>query len=149
VVAEQEHPGLLGPLTALVRRYGVVVRTAPLERIVEAVEPTTRLVACSHVRWIDGTVAPDGLRELANDVPVLLDGAQAAGAIPVDVAALGCAFYAAPGQKWLCGPVGTGMLWIAPAWQPRVAPMPTYENLAVPGAGLDAAPWDDARAHDA
>lgn len=149
LIAEQEHPGLLGPVAALVRRYGVVVRTAPLERIVEAVDADTKLVACSHVRWTDGTVAPAGLRELRGQVPVMLDGAQAAGAIPVDVASLGCAFYAAPGQKWLCGPVGTGMLWLDPDWQPRVfAVAPTYENLAVPADGLDALPWPDARAHD-
>jgi len=43
-------------------------------------------------------------------VPVLFDGAQGAGAIPIDVGELGCAFYAAAGQKWLCGAVGTGML---------------------------------------
>lgn len=150
VIAEQEHPGLLGPVAALVRRYGVVVRTAPLERIVEAVGPDTKLVACSHVRWTDGTVAPAGLRELGGQVPLLLDGAQAAGAIPIDVAALGCAFYAAPGQKWLCGPIGTGMLWIDPQWQPRVTPVgPTYDNLAAPADGLAAVPWPDARAHDA
>lgn len=149
LTAEQEHPGLLGPLAALVRRYGVVVRTAPLERILDAVTRDTKLVACSHVRWTDGTVAPAGLRELRGRVPVLLDGAQAAGAIPVDVTDLGCAFYAAPGQKWLCGPIGTGMLWIDPDWQPRVVAVgPTYENLAVPADGLDAQPWPDARAHD-
>ena len=45
---------------------------------------------------------------------MLFDGAQGAGAVPVDVEALGCAFYAGAGQKWLCGPVGTGMLWVAP-----------------------------------
>lgn len=150
LVAAQEHPGLLGPLAAVARRFGVVIRTVPLERIVEAVGPDTKLVACSHVRWTDGTVAPAGLRELRGQVPVLLDGAQAAGAIPVDVTALGCAFYAAPGQKWLCGPIGTGMLWIAPEWQPRVVAVgPTYENLSVPADGLDAEPWPDARAHDA
>ena len=48
-------------------------------------------------------------------MPVLLDGAQGVGAVPIDVATLGCAFYAGSGQKWLCGPVGSGMLWIAPA----------------------------------
>ncbi len=149
LIAEQEHPGLLGPLAALVRRYGVVIRAVPLERIVEAVETDTKLVACSHVRWTDGAVAPAGLRELRGQVPVLIDGAQSAGAIPIDLDALGCAFYAAPGQKWLCGPIGTGMLWIDPKWQPHVfAVGPTYENLAVPAEGLDAEPWPDARAHD-
>jgi L-cysteine/cystine lyase len=81
---------------------------------------------------------------------VLLDGAQGAGAVRVDVRALGCAFYAAPGQKWLCGPVGTGMLWIDPAWQERVVPRgPTFLNLASPNDGLGAALQPDARRHDA
>ncbi|MGE4428235.1 MAG: aminotransferase class V-fold PLP-dependent enzyme [Solirubrobacteraceae bacterium] len=150
LTAEAEHPGLLGPLGALVRQRGVRVRTAPLEEIVEAVADDTRLVACSHVRWTDGTVSPPALAELQGRVPVLLDGAQGAGAIPVDVAALGCTFYAAAGQKWLCGPVGTGMLWIDPAWHARLhVRAPGYDNLTVPGEGLDARPWPDARAHDA
>ncbi|MCK9248853.1 MAG: aminotransferase class V-fold PLP-dependent enzyme [Solirubrobacteraceae bacterium] len=150
LTAESEHPGLLGPLAALARQRGVRVRAAPLERIVDAVDDATRLVACSHVRWVDGTVAPDALAGLRGRVPVLLDGAQGAGAVPVDVGALGCAFYAAAGQKWLCGPVGTGMLWIDPAWQARLhVRAPGYDNLAVPGEGLDALPWPDARAHDA
>lgn len=150
LVAEQEHPGLLGPLAALVHQAGVVVRTAPLEHLVEAVGAETRLVACSHVRWTDGTLAPAALAELAADVPVLLDGAQGVGAIPVDVAALGCAFYAGSGQKWLCGPIGTGLLWVHPEWRARVhARGPGYGNLAAPAEGLGAAPWDDARALDA
>lgn len=150
LVAEQEHPGLLGPLAALVRQAGVVVRTAPLEGIVEAVGPGTKLVACSHVRWTDGALAPAGLGQLADEVPVLLDGAQGAGAVPVDVASLGCAFYAAAGQKWLCGPIGTGFLWVHPAWHERLAARaPTYVNLQDAGAGLDAVPYEDARALDA
>jgi L-cysteine/cystine lyase len=150
VIAEQEHPGLLGPLAALVRQEGVVVRASPLEGIVEAVGPDTKLVACSHVRWTDGTLAPAALAELAGRVPVLLDGAQGAGAVPVDVTALGCAFYAAAGQKWLCGPIGTGLLWVHPEWQPRLhARAPAYGNLAVPADGLQAEAWTDARAYDA
>jgi selenocysteine lyase/cysteine desulfurase len=146
LTAELEHPGLLGPLTALRDRLGVVVREVPLAEIAGAVGERTKLVACSHVAWTTGEVAPDlsGL-----DVPVLLDGAQGAGAIPVDVAALGCAFYAAAGQKWLCGPVGTGLLYVAPAWRERVAAAgPTYLNLGDPSAGLGARPWPDARAYD-
>ena len=106
-----------------------------------------KLVACSHVSWISGRLAPDfsGL-----DVPVLFDGAQGIGAVAVDVARLGCAFYAGSGQKWLCGPVGSGMLWISPDWSERLpAPGPTYVNLADGGAGLDAAPHATAARHDA
>jgi L-cysteine/cystine lyase len=145
LTSTEEHPGLLGPLTAL-RRRGVQVRAVALGHIADAVSGATRLVACSHVGWVSGRVAPD-MRGL--DVPVLFDGAQGAGAVPVDVGTLGCDFYAAPGQKWLCGPVGTGMLWVSPAWHDRLAASgPTYVNLEEPGLGLDATPHPGARRHD-
>ena len=148
LTADDEHPGLYGPLAAARAQLGVTVRAVPLAEIADAVTAATSLVACSHVSWISGCLAPTALAEL--DVPVLLDGAQGAGAVGVDVGALGCAFYAAAGQKWLCGPVGTGFLWVAPAWRERLAvPGPTYVNLGAPGAGLQAEPWPDARAFDA
>ncbi len=147
VTADDEHPGLYGPLAAARTQLGVEVRAVPLAEVADAVGPRTRLVACSHVSWISGTTAPAELAEL--DVPVLLDGAQGAGAVPVDVETLGCAFYCAPGQKWLCGPVGTGLLWVSPVWRERLAvPGPTYLNLSVPSDGLDADAWPDARAFD-
>ncbi len=143
-----EHPGLLGPLGAAIAQRGVTVREVPIARIAEEAGPATRLVACSHVHWATGEVAPQELASL--DVPVLLDGAQGAGAVPVDVRRLGCAFYAAAGQKWLCGPVGTGMLWIDPAWRERVVPRgPAFLNLAAPGEGLASPLQPDARRHDA
>jgi selenocysteine lyase/cysteine desulfurase len=149
LTAPDEHPGLLGPLGTLRARRGVRIRMAPFGDLADAVGPRTRLVACSHVSWVTGAVRPDGLVALGPDVPVLLDGAQGVGAVPIDVAALGCAFYAGSGQKWLCGPVGTGMLWISPAWCERLAPVgATYINLAEPGRGLESPPQPDARVHD-
>jgi selenocysteine lyase/cysteine desulfurase len=148
LTAPDEHPGLLGPLTSLRARRGVEVRAVPFGDLADAVRPRTTLVACSHVSWVTGAVRPEGLAEL--DVPVLLDGAQGVGAVPVDVGELGCAFYAGSGQKWLCGPVGTGMLWVAPEWSERLHPLgTTYINLADASAGLDGVPQPDARRHDA
>src|SRR5262249_59054587 len=133
------HPGLLGPLTSLRTRRGVVVRAVPFADLADAVGPSTRLVACSHVSWVTGAVRPEGLAGL--DIPVLLDGAQGVGAVPIDVASLGCAFYAGSGQKWLCGPVGPGMLWVSPARREPLAPVgTTYINLAHATAGLDSPP---------
>ena len=147
LTATGEHPGLCGPLAALRRERSVRVRAVALAQIVDAVSPATRLVACSHVSWIDGSRVPD-LREL--DVPVLLDGAQGVGAVGIDVETLGCTFYAGSGQKWLCGPVGTGMLWVAPAWREQLVALgPTYLNLDNPNAGLDAVPKPTAARHDA
>lgn len=150
VTADDEHPGLLGPLSAARRLRGVTVKVVPLRRIAANIGRRTKLVACSHVHWATGELAPADLADRPSGVPLLLDGAQGAGAIGVDVEALGCDFYAGAGQKWLCGPVGLGMLWIAPQWQERVmVPAPTYLHLSDPAAGLDARPWPDARAHDA
>ncbi|HKG02593.1 MAG TPA: aminotransferase class V-fold PLP-dependent enzyme [Conexibacter sp.] len=146
VTSDEEHPGVLGPLAAQ-RARGVEVRCVPWADVAEAVGPRTRVVVSSHVSWRSGRFAPAALASL--DVPVLLDGAQGAGAVPVGVAALGCDAYAAAGQKWLCGPEGTGLLYVAPALRERMRPpAPGYVNLEEPGLGLDAAPWGDARSYD-
>ena len=126
----------------------MTVRMAPLTDIADAFDPhRTRLVACSHVGWMSGLLAPESLAEL--DAPVLLDGAQGVGAIDVDVRTLGCAAYAGAGQKWMCGPDGTGMLYVSPQLRTRLRiERGGYANLADPGAGLDAHPHGDARALD-
>lgn len=147
ITSDQEHPGLLGPLAAL-RARGVRVRVAPLAEVASAAGPRTRLVACSHVSWVGGETSPTELAEV--EAPVLLDGAQGAGAVAVDVGELGCDAYAGAGQKWLCGPDGAGMLFVSPSLRERLeVPAPGYVNLADPGAGLDAVPHPDARALDA
>jgi selenocysteine lyase/cysteine desulfurase len=147
LTSDEEHPGLLGALSAAQQLHGVAIRQAPFAELPDAVGPRTRLLACSHVSWMTGKLAPAGLAEL--DVPVLLDGAQGVGAIPTDVRALRCAAYAGAGQKWLCGPDGTGMLYVSPELRARLAVSRRgYGNLADPGAGLQAALHDDARALD-
>jgi L-cysteine/cystine lyase len=130
VTTDEEHPGLLAPLAALAAEAGVDVRFAPFAEIANAVTPATKLIACSHVSWITGQVV-DTAALSATGVPVLLDGAQGLGAIPVDPAELGCAFYAAAGQKWLCGPDQSGFLYVHEDWIDRLgAPWPGYQSLA-------------------
>ena len=148
LTSDEEHPGLLGPLIAL-RESGVVVKAVGLSEMVDAVGANTTLIACSHVSWATGALAP--VAELvATGVPVVLDGAQGAGAIPTDVRALGVAAYACAGQKWLCGADGTGFLYVAPSLFERLrAVAPAYMSMADPAAGLDAPLHPDARRHDA
>ena len=147
LTSDEEHPGLLGALSAAQQLRGVAIREAPWSELADAVGPRTRLLACSHVSWMTGCLAPAALAEL--DVPVLLDGAQGVGAIPTDVRALGCAAYAGAGQKWLCGPDGTGMLYVSPELRARLAVSRRgYANLADPGAGLQATLHEDARRLD-
>jgi len=124
ITTNHEHISLLAPLFQLRDRYGIVIRFADigptaerpvLKAIADLVTPRTRLISISHVTWTTGAVLNVG--EVAYmgrewGIPVLIDGAQSAGAIPVDVKALGVDFYAIPMQKWLCGPDGTGALYV-------------------------------------
>lgn len=152
VTADDEHPGVTGPLIAAREQRGVRVTAVPLDQIPDAIGEATKLVACSHVSWHSGAVAPVAeIVAAARRVgaPVLLDGAQGVGAVKVDVAALGVDFYAGSGQKWLCGPVGTGMLYVSPEWTLRLAsPGPSYGGLTDPSAGLASDLVDNARRHD-
>ena len=146
VTSDEEHPGVYGPLIAQ-RRRGVEVRTAPFAQIADAVGPRTRAVVCSHVSWRSGRRAPAELAQI--EPPLLLDGAQGVGAVATDVAALGADVYAGSGQKWLCGPCGTGMLYLSPRLRERLSPpAPGYVNLEDAGLGLDAVPSGQARAFD-
>jgi selenocysteine lyase/cysteine desulfurase len=144
LTSDQEHPGLIGPLIAA-RRRGATVRAVPMRDLAHAVGPATTLVACSHVNWITGETAPTELAEV--DAPVVLDGAQGAGALPIDLQALGCAAYAASGQKWLCGADGTGMLYLAPAFRARVRMIaPGYLSFQDASRGLESDLREEAQA---
>ena len=147
VTTDVEHPGLLGALRAWDLDVRVAaVRDRPAAEALEvfdgAITPNTRLIAVSHVAWTTGAVVP--VRELAGrGIPLLVDGAQSVGAIPVDVDALGCDFYTVSGQKWLLGPEATGALYVRPD---RIEDMkmtfPSYlswEDVAI------LRPWPDAR----
>ncbi len=132
LTSDEEHPGLLAPLGRAQRRYGVSVRVVPFSELAGEVKPTTRLVACSHVSWVSGRVM-DVAALTSTGVPVLLDAAQAIGAVPADVRGLGCDFYAASGQKWLCGPEGSGCLYVRPErLEELTVPWPGYGSLADP-----------------
>jgi len=146
VTSDEEHPGLIGPLIAA-RERGAEIRAVPFAQLAEAVRPRTTVVACSHVNWRTGQIAPAALAEVG--VPVILDGAQGAGAVPVDVVKLGCAAYAAAGQKWLCGADGTGLLYLASAFRDRVrAIAPSYLSFEDASLGFESSLKPDARRHD-
>ena len=79
--------------------------------ILDAVTPRTRLVALSHVLWLNGHVLPLADIKRETGLPLLVDGAQSVGAIPVDASIAD--WYTVSGQKWLCGPETTGALYVA------------------------------------
>jgi selenocysteine lyase/cysteine desulfurase len=148
ITTDEEHPGLLTPLGRARRRHGIHVRVVPWDELAEAASSSTRLIACSHVSWVSGRVM-DVPALAASGVPVLLDGAQALGAVPVNVHALGCAFYAASGQKWLCGPEGSGCLFVnADRVDDLLIPWPSYGSVARGSDPLDLVPADGAARFD-
>ena len=113
VTTDTEHFGLVGGLIA----SGAKVRVARVRRraaaealgvILAEVTPRTRLLALSHVSWITGNRLPVEALKQETGLPLLVDGAQSAGAIPVDASFAD--FYTVSAQKWLCGPDATGAL---------------------------------------
>ena len=115
VTTDVEHFGLIGPLVA----SGARIRVARLsgrpaadafDAIRAEVTPRTRLLALSHVSWKTGQAIPCAELRAETGVPTLVDGAQSAGAIPVDATAVD--YYTVSAQKWLCGPDATGALYV-------------------------------------
>lgn len=148
LTSDEEHPGLLGPLAAHRDRRGFDVRVAPFAEIANAIGPRTRLVACSHVSWVNGQVV-DTAALAASDALVLLDGAQGLGAVPTPMRELGCDFYGAAGQKWLCGPDGTGFMYVrGDLCAGLPVPWPSYTTLEDPGNALESGPKAGARRFD-
>jgi L-cysteine/cystine lyase len=143
VTTTDEHFGLIGPLHASSAR--VVVAPPDPDAIVAAVTPRTRLLALSHVLWTTGQILPvHELRERTG-LPILVDGAQSVGAMPVD--ASGLDFLTISGQKWLCGPESTGALVVADPERLRVA-RPSYfaQQRYEPDGAFE--PWPGARRFD-
>jgi L-cysteine/cystine lyase len=124
---------VLGPIATARDTRGVSVRVVPFDELPGEIRPETRIVVTSHVSWATGRVM-DTAPLAASGALVLLDGAQGLGAVPVDVRALGCDFYAASGQKWLCGPGGMGYLYANPELVP---------SLPAPWSGYHAMEWSE------
>jgi L-cysteine/cystine lyase len=154
ITTTHEHPGLTAPLEELARRQGVVIRMVEptREAIAAALTPRTRLVAISHVLWTDGAVlevADISADAHAAGAQVLVDGAQGGGAVSFAAADLGCDYYTYSGQKWLCGPSGTGALWVSPeALDELATPWPWYLSRNR-HSGAEIQEWTSARRLDA
>ena len=121
VITHMEHHSNIVPWQMLAERTGAVLRVAPIndrgelewDRFLDLLGPRTRLVAATHVCNSLGTIVPAAeviAAAHAAGAKVLLDGAQAAAHLPLDLAALDVDFYCCSGHK-LFGPTGTGVLY--------------------------------------
>lgn len=138
---QEHHGGSLGWVHQSERRGAVLdkVAIAPDEhdpgaivrRFAAAITPATRLISVSHVLASTGLRMPVAeISALARErgIPCVVDGAQALGGFPVNVKALGCHAYAASGHKWLMGPKGTGLLYVARDAWPVLMPIQWQED---------------------
>lgn len=124
ITTTMEHNSVTRPLRFLAGAGAEVdkVQTSPEgvldpSDIAAAIKENTKLVVMTHASNVIGTITPVAeVTKLAHarGVPVLLDAAQTAGAVPIDVEAMGIDLLACPGHKCLFGPQGTGFLYISP-----------------------------------
>ena len=121
LVTRMEHHANIVPWQLVAQRTGATLRVAELrpdgsldlDALWAAMTPEVKLLAVAHISNVLGTVNPVAAicREAARrGIVSVVDGSQAVPHMPVDIAAIGCDFYAATGHK-LCGPTGTGLLW--------------------------------------
>ena len=136
MVSEMEHHSNLVPWQLLAARKGARLRLVALtddghldlDHLASLLGTRTRVVALSHASNALGTINP--VREVAqllrerSDALLVLDGAQGAPHLPVDVQSLGCDFYAFSGHK-MCGPTGVGCLW---GKESLLQEMPPYQG---------------------
>jgi cysteine desulfurase family protein len=140
VTTSMEHNSVARPLNHLKAERGIEVTYVPCsseglldpEDVAAAITPRTRLAAVIHASNVCGAVNDVGTVGAlcrARGVPLLVDAAQSAGSVPLDVEAMNVDFLACPGHKGLLGPLGTGVLYVGP----NVKPRPLYHG----GTGTD------------
>ena len=132
VVTEMEHHSNIVPWQMLCERKGAVLRVVPInddgtlcmEEYRRLLSDKTRLVCCTHVSNVLGTVNP--VKEIvdiahSNGTPVLIDGAQSTPHFAVDMQKIGCDFFAFSGHK-IYAPTGVGVLYGKEEWLEKLPP---------------------------
>jgi cysteine desulfurase/selenocysteine lyase len=129
-----EHNSVLRPLRFLAEHRAVTTTYVGCDRqgyvdpedIRRAITPQTRLIALIHASNVTGAIQPiESVGQIAAEggVPFLVDAAQSLGHVPIDVNRIRCQLLAAPGHKGLLGPLGTGVLYIAPGVEQSLLPL--------------------------
>jgi cysteine desulfurase/selenocysteine lyase len=121
LLTRMEHHANIVPWQLVAERTGAKIKiaeiredgTLDLDALFAAMTPDVKLLGVAHVSNVLGTINP--VREVCREarkrgIATVVDGSQAMPHMPVDIAAIGCDFYAFTGHK-MCGPTGTGALW--------------------------------------
>jgi selenocysteine lyase/cysteine desulfurase len=131
VVAEAQFPSNVYPWLALAKKKGLDIQTVMMpeaaeqrgsrwnERLLEAIDERTALVAIGHIHWATGTIFD--LKKVAEKVHahgglLVVDGTQSVGALPMDAQDLGLDALVCGGYKWLMGPYSLGYAWFGAAF---------------------------------
>lgn len=130
ITSDLEHNSVSRPLVALAEAGRITLTRVPADAggtidpaaVEAAIGPKTRLVALTHASNVLGTVQPVaevGRIARNHDLLFLVDAAQTAGVVPIDIRAMHIDLLAFPGHKSLLGPTGTGVLVVGPRANPR------------------------------
>ena len=106
-----------------------------LEAVFGAVTPRTRFALLDHVTSQTGLILPIArlVSELrSRGIETIVDGAHAPGMVPLDLTALGAAFYTGNCHKWLCTPKGAGLFYVREDWRERTRPLVISHGASAP-----------------
>ena len=146
LVTEMEHHSNIVSWQLQAQKHGIVVKHLPitddgrldLSLLTSHLSPRTKLVSIAHVSNVLGTINPveDIIKTAhAHGIPVLVDGAQSAPHMAIDVQAMGCDFFAFSGHK-MYGPTGIGVLYGKEEWLEK---LPPYQGG---GEMIDKVTWE-------
>lgn len=134
VTSVAEHNSVLRPLRYLAEHIGLKIDCVPIgsdgiidpDDLGKVIRDDTRLIALTHASNVTGAIQPvEEIGRLAagRGVPFLIDAAQTAGHLPIDVERMQASFLACSGHKGLLGPLGTGVLYVRPGLEAELEPL--------------------------